>query len=144
MAYASKLDEFEMFVSRAKYPSLCFLTSSHQDIQHTLPSTILKGHRYPDSSSFHVKEDRSLPTHQTPSSRRPKLLVIDDLPHVNDAEARRRLSSALRDLVLTARGPVVIVTTEASSASNSAASGSSVASGPAKGLHKVGVAHLGN
>ena len=83
MQYASKMDEFETFVSRAKYPSLNIIRA---------PDTLIDASVAAPSPASH--------------SSRPKLLLIDDMPHVTDAESRRRLSAALRDLVLTARGPV--------------------------------------
>ena len=97
--YSSKLDEFETFVSRAKYPSLHIVASgaAHQSTSAApgslpplpLPPSILLS----DTAAAAV-------------GPRPKLLLIDDVPHVTDAESRRRLSAALRDLVLTSRGPV--------------------------------------
>jgi len=135
MTYASKLDEFEMFVSRAKYPTLSLLASSRPQSQ--------KHHHHHQQQQQHVPhggdDAAAAPSSSFPPPPRPKLLVIDDLPHVSDADARRRLSAALRDLVLTARGPVALVTTaepSSSSSSNGGASGSSAASGSAKGLHK--------
>lgn len=34
---------------------------------------------------------------------RPKLTLIDDVPYVSDADGRKRLTAALRDLVTTSR-----------------------------------------
>ena len=50
---------------------------------------------------------------QAAGAARPKLVVVDDLPHAAGPDARRRLASALGELAATARFPVVVVTTEA-------------------------------
>ena len=49
---------------------------------------------------------------QGAGAARPKLVVVDDLPHAAGPDARRRLASALGELAATARFPVVVVTTE--------------------------------
>ena len=50
---------------------------------------------------------------QAAGAARPKLVVVDDLPHAAGPDARRRLASALGELAATTRFPVVVVTTEA-------------------------------
>jgi len=50
--------------------------------------------------------------HSTQAQPRPKLLVIDDLPHAGDAEQRRRLADALGDALAAARFPTVLTATE--------------------------------
>ena len=49
---------------------------------------------------------------QGAGAARPKLVVVDDLPHAAGPDARRRLANALGELAATARFPVVVVTTE--------------------------------
>lgn len=108
LQYASKMDEFEMFVSRAKYPALSILatTSMAAESAMTAPHLRLAPSRteYAPPSSSSLAAAAATTTVNT--KPRPKLLLIDDVPHVTDAESRRRMSAALRDLVLTARGPV--------------------------------------
>ena len=50
--------------------------------------------------------------HPVQAQPRPKLLVIDDLPHAGDAEQRRRLADALADALAAARFPTVLTATE--------------------------------
>ena len=50
--------------------------------------------------------------HPPQAQPRPKLLVIDDLPHAGDPEQRRRLADALADALAAARFPTVLTATE--------------------------------
>ncbi len=54
---------------------------------------------------------------------RPKLVVVDDLPHAAGPEARVRLAAALGELAATARFPVVVVATEAGGGGGGGAGG---------------------
>jgi len=54
---------------------------------------------------------------------RPKLVVVDDLPHAAGPEARRRLAAALGELAATARFPVVVVATEVAGGGGGGAGG---------------------
>jgi hypothetical protein len=54
---------------------------------------------------------------------------------VHDLERSRRLAASLADLASTARGPVVLICTQASGSGREG--GSNVATGGAKGLSKV-------
>lgn len=136
ISYTSKLDEFEMFVSRAKYPSLGLVAPS-QPLPRQQPQKEDSQQQQQQQQCRDGTGHLASQVRPSPAPPRTKLLLIDDLPHASDADARRRLSAALRDLVLTARGPIMLVTTtEPSSSSNGVMSGSSAASGSAKGLHK--------
>ncbi|GIL86706.1 hypothetical protein Vretimale_19803 [Volvox reticuliferus] len=107
-SYQSKLDDFESFVSRSKYPSLALAA----------PLTVLsasagidKGMGQGPGQAIASAATRGSSLTSAPVPR-PKLLLIEDLPHTHDAERRQRLVAALRDLAATARGPVVLVATE--------------------------------
>ncbi len=82
--YASKLDAFEEFALRAKMPALA----------------LRRGGGDADSQVG-------------AAAPRPKLVVLDDLPHAAGPDARRRLAAAVGDLARCARFPVVVVATEA-------------------------------
>jgi hypothetical protein len=81
-----------------------------------------------------------------------KLLLLDDLPYVGDAERRLRLTESLKTLALTARCPVVLVTTETTGGGGggrggfggggSEGGGLGAMGGFSKGLHKDVVALL--
>jgi len=71
-----------------------------------------------------------------------KLILVEDLPHVSDAERRGRVASALQELATTARCPVVVVaTTEEGSGGRGGGGygsyGAAAAGMTTKGLHKV-------
>jgi hypothetical protein len=78
------------------------------------------------------------------SGPRPRLVVLDDLPHVHSHESRQQLAQVLQDMVRGARCPVVMITTEESGGSMSVGfqgggdGGTNMATGSYKGLHKVG------
>jgi hypothetical protein len=76
-----------------------------------------------------------------------RLILVEDLPHVHDAERRGRVAAALADLATTARCPVVVVATTEEGAvgrgqGQYGAAAAAVAGMTAKGLHKVCVAVL--
>ncbi|GAX79901.1 hypothetical protein CEUSTIGMA_g7341.t1 [Chlamydomonas eustigma] len=121
--YISKLDEFDMFVSRAKYPSL----------------PVLKSTKYLEETGEGVPL-----AHGNNRSEKSKLILIDDLPHVMDAAGSLRLLSSLQDLVATSRCPVILLTTSTSTSSSSTIGegGSNAVLGSAKGLHKDMLAGL--
>ncbi len=89
-----------------------------------------------------------------PSSQQPgkhgKLLLVDDLPYVHDAERRQRLVSSLKELSATSRCPVVIIATDGGGGGGKGGNGSGsgggglygAASGNVKGLHKVRSGHV--
>ncbi|GLC50834.1 hypothetical protein PLESTB_000437100 [Pleodorina starrii] len=102
-SYQSKLDDFESFVSRSKYPSLALTAAA------TVAGAGHGGGSQPPAG--HATRG-SAPT-AAAGAPRPKLLLVEDLPHTHDAERRQRLAAALRDLAACARGPVVLVAIEA-------------------------------
>ncbi|KAG1671126.1 hypothetical protein FOA52_005378, partial [Chlamydomonas sp. UWO 241] len=132
--YTSKLEEFEMFVARAKFPALSL--SSGGSSPPRRPGAMPPPH----GGAQPTKLNRPVP----------KLMLIDDMPHAADADARHRLTDALRDLASTSRCPVVLVTTDGSATASGAGpggglfgtSGASAAAGSAKGLHKEVLAAL--
>jgi cell cycle checkpoint protein len=81
--YTSKLNAFEEFALRAKMPALALRRGGGSD---------------PQAGAV---------------APRPKLVVLDDLPHTAGPDARRRLAAAVGDLARCARFPVVVVATEA-------------------------------
>lgn len=66
------------------------------------------------SSSVGRSIHGSLSTH---SGSRPRLVVLDDLPHAADPEAKQRLRRALHELATTARCPVALLLTQAAQGS---------------------------
>lgn len=80
----------------------------------------------PATQQLHVRQ---------PAALKPKLMLLDDLPHAGDSERRQRLSQLLRQLVLGARGPVILVVTE--SGGSSGGSGAANSMFNSRGLHKV-------
>ncbi|KAL6765939.1 Rad17 cell cycle checkpoint protein-domain-containing protein, partial [Haematococcus lacustris] len=109
--HRSKLDDFEAFVARAKFPAL----------------------------PLHRAPARKDPGCRAAAKMRPRLLVLDDLPHVHDPDQRRRLCGLLRELGSGSRCPVILVATEGEGggAAGQGGAGGSVAVGGSKGLHKV-------
>jgi hypothetical protein len=71
------------------------------------------GHRKGAASNLHAHGGCSRGAAGQAGQARPKLVVVDDLPHAAGPEARRRLAAALGELAATARFPVVVVATEA-------------------------------
>ena len=59
------------------------------------------------------RHQRTRPLPFLPSSPRPRLALVRDLPHASGADARRRLAAALVALCRGSRGPVVLVATDA-------------------------------
>ncbi|EFJ42812.1 hypothetical protein VOLCADRAFT_107059 [Volvox carteri f. nagariensis] len=111
-SYQSKLDDFESFVSRSKYPSLALTSTGAAAL---VSGESASGRAAPGGS----QQTGAVTTHRSATAPgscggapRPKLLLVEDLPHTHDTERRLRLASALRDLAATARGPVVLVATE--------------------------------
>ena len=142
--YTSKLDDFETFVSRSKYPALSLLKPSPAASTAAPPSarrpSLTQGprpgvgtssqsysgsHAWPHTSTQAPSARPSAAGSQLPSASqaavqggslsaagggsvavggvRPKLTLIDDVPYVSDADGRKRLTAALRDLVTTSR-----------------------------------------
>lgn len=142
--YTSKLDDFETFVSRSKYPALSLLKPSPAASSAAPPSarrpsptqslrsgvgtssqSSLAPHTWPHTSTQAPSARPSAAGSQLPSASqvagprgslnaagggsvagggvRPKLTLIDDVPYVSDADGRKRLTAALRDLVTTSR-----------------------------------------
>ncbi|BBN05617.1 cell cycle checkpoint protein [Marchantia polymorpha subsp. ruderalis] len=91
--YMSKIDEFEVFIEKArKFVSL--------------PTSSL-------SSSIRPQTKSSGLTKLGASKKRTKLLLIDDLPNVHDKAHRQRLSRTLHGLAVSSRFPTVVVITDA-------------------------------
>eukprot|EP00879_Flechtneria_rotunda_P021977 GHRR01023177.1.p1 GENE.GHRR01023177.1~~GHRR01023177.1.p1 ORF type:complete len:741 (+),score=334.77 GHRR01023177.1:279-2501(+) len=145
VGYSSKLDEFDRFVTRCKFAALPLASES--------------GRQHPGARAARQppqQQRQSLASQQPPSQQhqqhglqrqrqqpRLKLLLVDDLPYVGDAQRRARLAAALQDLAFTARSPVVVITTtEQGSNSSSTRSGCAGRYGAAavgitsQGLHK--------
>ncbi|GFR40778.1 hypothetical protein Agub_g1392, partial [Astrephomene gubernaculifera] len=114
-AYQSKLDDFESFVSRSKYPSLALTSSSSAAA--AVQSSQLAGSQLSRPVTNNATAGSLAPGPSTsgagpgppPSApigcpSRPKLLLLEDLPHTHDPERRQRLAAALKDLVACARG----------------------------------------
>ncbi|GLI69259.1 hypothetical protein VaNZ11_013841, partial [Volvox africanus] len=133
VSYQSKLDEFESFVSRSKYPPLALAASL------TVQSASMRIDvgQVPVPGASQAIASAATRGSSAPASR-PKLLLIEDLPHTHDAERRQRLVAALRDLAATARCPLVLVATEEGKAGSSGRSGPGVGGtlGSSKGLQK--------
>jgi cell cycle checkpoint protein len=99
--YHSKMDAFDEFVLRAKLPALALAPPPPPP-----PPP-------PDESGAAAG---AAPAAAPPAAAtlRPRLVVLDDLPHAAGPDQRRRLAAALRDLCSTARFPVVVCATQAS------------------------------
>eukprot|EP00955_Chlamydomonas_euryale_P078510 363169-Chlamydomonas_euryale.AAC.3 len=139
-SYVSKLDEFDAFVARAKFPALVLAgpppaaSAGAAASAASAPSGLRAGG--PGNAPPEAPPLPPTPGARPPT-RRCKLVLVEDLPHASDATGRTRVTNALRDLASTARFPVVLITTDAASAtSGGPESGASAASGSAKGLHK--------
>lgn len=132
--YVSKLEAFEEFALRAKLPALVLSKSESGkciDSQHDLGNGVSHSYGTTDSASAHnigtaergavraqgAFDERSvqIERHKAPAHLQlPKLVVVEDIPHVSNAEQRRRLAAAIGDMARTVRSPLIIMTTEGS------------------------------
>jgi hypothetical protein len=161
LQYQSKLDDFDAFVAHSKLSVLPFARPAPpQPLQQLAPSAQAGA---AGGSQPPTQQPRSEDGSQrgaagaviTPAAAG-KLLLLDDLPYVGDAERRQRLTAALRDLCVTCRCPVVLITTETSGGGGGARGGygggygggfggggdggaMGAMGGYSKGLHKVGI-----
>lgn len=128
--YQSKLDDFEAFVRRAKFPALSLAPAA--------AST--------QTASAAAGGSQGTPAARVAVPARPKLLLLEDLPHTHDMERRQRLAAALRDLAACARGPIVLIATEVEGGASGSGpggggggggGGDGGSMGGARGLHKV-------
>ena len=154
LGYSSKLDAFDEFVLRAKLPALSFRPSAGN-------SAGANARRGGSDDSSGVDADGAggaassqqapLPASQAAAAAgaagqaqrgarslaRPKLMVLDDLPHAAGQAERERLAAALGDLARTSRFPLVVCLTETTGRAQQER-GLNAASGTYQGLHKVG------
>ncbi|KAG2433546.1 hypothetical protein HYH02_012663 [Chlamydomonas schloesseri] len=134
--YQSKLDDFEAFVRRAKFPALNLAPAS--SVQAAAATTADAAAASTRGSQGAVSSGAAVAA----SPPRPKLLLLEDLPHTHDLERRQRLAAALRDLAACARGPIVLIATEAEGGASAGGPGSGGGGdgggsmGGSKGLHK--------
>lgn len=117
--YTSKLDAFDEFVLRSKMPAL-----SLQGSRAASPGAASGA-----SAQQQAQRQQQAPGRPAPGGLRgrPKLIVVDDLPHAAGVDQRQRLAEAVGDLARTTRFPVVLCLTTESSVGG----GSDRATGPA-------------
>lgn len=111
LPYVSKMDAFDAFVARAKYPVLAALSVSRVGgpaaaSQSQLPS--------PATSSLNLSQTQAAAAVPGGGNGR-RILLLDDLPYAHNAETRMRLLEKLQELGRTARCPVVVIMTEGNS-----------------------------
>ncbi len=154
-SYVSKLDEFASFLNRAKYPALT-LTHPAAAAPPAAPppaarhaptllasSSSQGGGAAAGSSSQGVAAGGTgggaggrATAAAAASGVRNKLLLIDDLPHVGDADRRAQLGAMLARLAAASKCPVVLISTLA----KGSGAGQDVPRGAVSsdsGLHKV-------
>lgn len=159
--YQSKLDDFEAFLVRSKFPSLQ-LTRGKGPAEGLAPwSASGSG---PGTAPLALSGSGGNGTGASGRNEaegggrggavaQHRVLLLEDLPHTHDAERRQRLAASLRDLAAGTRCPVVVIATEAEGAAagpgwgggggrggGGGGGGGEVGSsmGGSKGLHKVG------
>ncbi len=163
--YQSKLDDFEAFLARSKFPSLQ-LTRGNGPAEGSAPGSAsgcrpgaaplaLSGRAATGSGGNGTGASGGTEVEgggRGGAVAQHRLLLLEDLPHTHDAERRQRLAASLRDLAAGTRCPVVVIATEAEGAAagpgwgggggrggggggGGVEAGSSM--GGSKGLHKV-------
>ena len=139
LGYASKLDAFEEFVLRSKLPALAFARSifSAQQQQQISQQPSQQQRQQQQAAAPPGSQQRgSLQAQRLSGAARPKLTVVDDLPHAAGPAERARLAAALGGLARTSRFPLVICVTETSGKA-AQERGLNAAAGSVHGLHKV-------
>ena len=106
--YASKLDDFDVFVSRDKYPQLINMVPASASAAPCTAAPASAAAPGGNGASGSQQQQQQQPHHQTGTAtpvlcHPPKLLLLDDVPHAADAEARKRVTLMLLDLAATAR-----------------------------------------
>jgi len=161
LQYSSKLDDFDTFVAHSKLAVLPLAHVAHNAAGSAAAGAGAAG---PSSSQQPTQASQAQHTQQQQQQQAAmrgsggaastsggggsgsgKLLLLDDLPFVGDAERRQRLMGSLKTLCLTSRCPVVLVTTEASGGGVRGGAGGGAEGGGglgamggfSKGLHKV-------
>lgn len=152
--YSSKLDDFDMFVARCKFAALPLSSPQAAKQQQPLQQQQqqpLRAHLQTQQSRQQQTQQQQPQQQQTQTQRqqqqqkaapKQRLILVEDLPHVHDAERRGRLAAALAELTTTARCPVVVVATTEEGAGGRGvgqygAAAAAAAGMTTKGLHKV-------